>query len=275
MFDRMERVDVLALGAHPDDVEIGCGGLLALCAERGLRTGIVHLTRGEAGTRGTAEVRAREAAAAASVLGAELEILDFGDGGLRTGRREEDRLIRLLREARPRLVVGPSPEDRHPDHERACRLVRDACFYAGLRGRPDPAGLAAHRPSWLLEYPLHDQRPPDLVIDLEGAMSRKVEALRCHASQLSLADESGKGRETAADDGASDATWVSSSTFGAALVARARHFGAQIGVEYGEAYLCRTPLPMLALADFLRGESSQTSVPNDPSTVTVATSDDL
>ena len=131
-------LDALAIGAHPDDVELGCGGTLAGLAESGHSVGILHLTSGEAGTRGDAETRRAEARAAASILGAELHFLDCGDAGLRTGRDEEDSLIRKLREIRPRLVLAPSPEDRNPDHGRAFRLVRDACFYAGLEKRsPD------------------------------------------------------------------------------------------------------------------------------------------
>ena len=142
-------LDVLAVGAHPDDVELGCGGTLALLASAGRAVGIVHLTSGEAGSRGTAEDRRREAAAAAGALGvATLEILDCGDAGLRTGRAEEDALIEVLRRLRPRLVLGPPATDRHPDHGRAHALLRDACFYAGLAKRSPERG-APHRPAAL------------------------------------------------------------------------------------------------------------------------------
>lgn len=236
----MQRVDVLAVGAHPDDVEIGCGGTLALCVRRGLEVGLLHLTRGEAGTRGSAEERAREAAAAATELGAVHEILDCGDGGLRTGAAEEDRVIQALREARPRCVLLPPPSDRHPDHERAHRLIRAACFYAGLVKRSDPRGLEPHRPELQLSYLLHRQPEPDVVLDVGDVMELKVAALRCYRSQISL-----PGSETA--EGAQ--TWVSSSTFGQAVLARSRHYGAQIGVEHGEAFLCHGPLPLRAFAE--------------------------
>ncbi|MEM9409169.1 MAG: bacillithiol biosynthesis deacetylase BshB1 [Acidobacteriota bacterium] len=233
---------MLAIGAHPDDVEIGCGGILALCAQRGLKVGLLHLTRGEAGTRGSAEQRAAEAAAAAVALGAEHRILDCGDGGLRTSREEEDQVIQALREARPRCVLLPPAHDRHPDHERAQRLARSACFYAGLMKRPDPAGLEPHRPQLQLSYLLHRQPEPTLVVDIGSVVDRKIAALRCYASQLTLPDaEPSEERET----------WVSSATFGHAVLARSRHYGAQIGVEHGEPLLSEGPLPLLAIGEIL------------------------
>ncbi|MGB6639581.1 MAG: PIG-L family deacetylase, partial [Thermoanaerobaculia bacterium] len=108
------RLDVLAIGAHADDVELGCGGTVALLASQGRKVGILHLTRGEAGTRGTAEERQHEAGVAARALGAAtVEFLDFGDGALCTGQAEEDVLIGVLRRLRPELVLGPAPSDRH------------------------------------------------------------------------------------------------------------------------------------------------------------------
>ena len=122
-------------------MELACGGTLAKLARAGRRVGILHLTRGEAGTRGTAEERRREAEAAAAALGAvELVFLDCGDGALRHGPAEEDALIAELRRLRPELVLGPPREDRHPDHGRAHRLVADACFYSGLARRGATAG---------------------------------------------------------------------------------------------------------------------------------------
>src|SRR6185436_1090233 len=130
------KLDVLAIGAHPDDVELGCGATLAKLARQGRRVGILHLTRGEAGTRGTAEERLAEAERAAAALGAaELAFLDCGDGSLRTGPDEEDALIEVLRTWRPDLLLTPTPHDRHPDHGRAHRLAEAASFYAGLAGR--------------------------------------------------------------------------------------------------------------------------------------------
>ncbi len=228
-------VDVLAIGAHPDDVELACGGTLAKLATAGRRVGIVHLTRGEAGTRGTPDERAREAAAAGAALGAaEVEILDFGDGALRTGAAEEDVLIALLRSLRPELVLGPPPADRHPDHRRAHRLVEAACFYSGLakRGMGEP-----HRPRAVFQYMQHDSFEPDFVVDVTASWDRKMAALECYESQLHVRDrssESGPNPEPG--------TKVSSPAYRRAVEGRARHFGLLVGAELGEPFASRLPL---------------------------------
>ena len=225
-----DRVDVLAIGPHPDDAEIGCGGTLALLARRGRRVGILHLTRGEAGTRGSADQRRREAEAAAEALGAvALEFLDCGDGALRTGAAEEDALIAALRRLRPELVLGPPPVDRHPDHGRACRLVEAACFYAGLasRGEGEP-----HRPAAVWSYMGHDSFEPDLVVDVGDAWQAKTAALDAYESQLHRLGADRRG----------PATKVASPEFRLAIEGRARHFGLLIGAAYGEPFSSRLPV---------------------------------
>ena len=224
------ELDVLAIGPHPDDVELGCGGTLALLARGGRRVGIVHLTRGEAGTRGTVEERRGEAERAAEALGAvALEFLDCGDGALRTGPAEEDALIAVLRRFRPELVLGPPPVDRHPDHGRACRLIEAACFYAGLAARGEGA---PHRPAAMWSYMGHDSFEPDLVVDVAAAWEAKTEALDAYESQL---HQLGADRRE-------PATKVASPEFRLAMEGRARHFGLLIGAAYGEPYLSRLPL---------------------------------
>ena len=223
-------LDVLAIGAHPDDVELACGGTLALLAERGRRVGIAHLTRGEAGTRGTAAERRREAERAAEALGAvALEFLDCGDGGLRTGAAEEDTVIELLRRLRPELVLGPPRVDRHPDHGRGCRLVEAACFYAGLASRGTGA---PHRPAALWSYMQHDSFEPDLVVDVSAGWQAKIAALDAYRSQL---HQLGADRRE-------PATKVASPEFRLAMEGRARHFGLLIGAAFGEPFSSRLPL---------------------------------
>jgi len=237
-------VDVLAVGAHPDDVELGCGGTLALLARRGRRVGIVHLTRGERGTRGTAEGRRREAVDAARTLGAvHVELLDCGDGGLRTGPREEDALIAVVRRLRPELVLAPPPSDRHPDHGRAHDLVEAACFYAGLAGRELAAGgadLPPHRPAAVFHYMQHDPFEPRFVVDVSSEWETKRAALACYRSQLHQPGRS----EGEGDD--EPMTKVASREFSLAMEGRARHFGLAIGAELGEPFGGRLPL---AVAD--------------------------
>lgn len=236
-------VDVLAIGAHPDDVELGCGATLALLARGGRRVGIVHLTGGEAGSRGTRDERRAEAEGAAAALGAvELEILDLGDGALRTGPVEEDLLIALLRRLRPELVFAPTPvEDRHPDHARSHRLVADACFYAGLarRGAGEP-----HRPAAVFAYMQHDPFVPSFVVDVTTSWAAKLAALACYRSQLyQPAAASGAASEArSAPAPALPPTRVASREFRQAVEGRARHYGQLVGVELGEPFFARGPL---------------------------------
>ncbi|MDX1502069.1 MAG: bacillithiol biosynthesis deacetylase BshB1 [Thermoanaerobaculia bacterium] len=229
------NVDALAIGSHPDDVELCCGGTVALLAAAGRRVGIVHLTRGEMGSRGTPEERRLEAEAAARALGAAtLDLLDFGDGGLRTGAAEEDELIDLLRRRRPELVLGPPPTDRHPDHRRAHRLVEAACFYAGLarRGAGEP-----HRPAAVFSYMQHDPFDPDFIVDVSSVWERREAALDCYKSQIHQPGAAARDEPM---------TKVASPEYRLAVVGRARHFGLAIGAAYGEPFASRLPL---AVAD--------------------------
>jgi len=238
--DAPEALDVLAIGAHPDDVELGCGGTVALLAQAGHRVGLLHLTRGEAGTRGTAEERGTEARAAADALGAAAVLyLDCGDGRLRHGTAEEDALIGVLRRHRPELVLGPTPSDRHPDHGRAHRLVADACFYAGLAARriPDAPDLAPHRPAAFFAYMQHDPFEPSLVVDVTAAWDAKQRALDCYESQIYQGEPEGGAGER--DE---PKTKVGSRDFRLAMEGRARHFGLMIGATYGEPFWSRLPV---------------------------------
>lgn len=229
-----EKVDVLAIGPHPDDVELACGGTVALLAAAGKRVAILILTRGESGSRGTEAERRAEAAAGAAALGCtHVEFLDCGDGALRTGTVEEDALIERLRTLRPELVLAPPAEDRHPDHGRAHRLTIDAAFYAGLakRGTGEP-----HRPAAVFSYMLHNPFDPSFVVDVTPVWEKKLAALAAYGSQL---HQPGVERDE-------PPTKIASPEFRAAIEGRARHFGQLIGAEFGEPFLSRLPL---AVAD--------------------------
>ena len=240
--------DVLGIGAHPDDVELGCGGTLALLAAAGRRVGIVHLTRGERGTRGSVAERFREAGRAARALGAVgVEFLDCGDGALRTGEPEEDALIEVLRRRRPEIVFAPAAPDRHPDHTRGAALVEAACFYAGLGRRVVGAGATAlsappHRPAAVFSYMQHDHFTPAFIVDVTSRWPAKMRALAAYQSQLHVSLQSGPARRLRGEP----MTKVSSREFAAAIEGRARHYGLLIGVEFGEAFAARGPL---AVAD--------------------------
>lgn len=225
------KLDVLAIGAHPDDVELGCGGTVALLAQQGKKVGILHLTRGERGTRGTAEERLAEAERAAEILGAaDVGFLDCGDGGLRTGEEEEDALIEGIRAWRPDLILGPTPHDRHPDHGRAFQLVEAACFYAGLRNRGTGE---PHRPATVFSYMQHDPFEPRFVVDVSRVWETKMAACRAYRTQI----YQGEDRQP---PGA--VTKVSTREFSLMVEGRARHFGAMIGADYGEPFWTRLPL---------------------------------
>jgi bacillithiol biosynthesis deacetylase BshB1 len=242
------KLDVLAVGAHPDDVELGCGGTLARLASEGRAVGILHLTRGERGTRGTPEGRQAEAEAAAAALGAKaMDFLDCGDGGLRTGPAEEDSLIVKLREWRPDLVLAPTPHDRHPDHTRAHQLVEAACFYAGLRNRGNRGENEPFRPAAMFAYMQHDLFAPSFIVDVTAAWEAKLASLRAYRSQLHQLDDKDKNK-----DGA-PMTKVSSPEFRLAVEGRARHFGLLIGAAFGEPFWSRGPLAVGDLLSVLPG----------------------
>ncbi len=231
----MSRLDVLAIGAHPDDVELCCGATIANLVAAGKGVGIVHLTGGEGGTRGTPEERRDEALRAGEVLGAAVvEILDCGDGDLRTGTVEQDVLIGLIRRYRPDLILGPTPSDRHPDHSRAHRLVHEAGFYAGLVSRGGDE--APHRPAATFSYMQHHPFEPSFVVDATAGWERKLAALDEYRSQL----------YQDGDGGGEPATKVASKDFRDAVEGRARHFGMMIGATFGEPFWSRLPL---AVAD--------------------------
>lgn len=223
-----ETVDVLAVSAHPDDVELTCGGTLARVAASGRTFGILDLTRGEMGTRGSPEQRDEEARRAAEILGATFRrTLDLGDGGLRTGRAEELALIDEIRRARPRIVLAPYPEDRHPDHARAGALARDAAFYAGLR-RIETAH-PAHRPQQVLYFSTMYEHRPDFVVDVSATHEIKMRAIRAFASQFH--DPASK----------EPMTILATETFLAGVEGRARNAGLSIGAAFGEGFRSMRP----------------------------------
>ena len=223
-----EQVDILYFGAHPDDVELSCGGSIAKFVKEGLRVGIVDLTRGEMGTRGTPQTRKREAAASARILGCTFrQQLDFQDGNLQTGREQELELIAVVRERRPKLVVAPYPDDRHPDHTRTGRLVTEAAFYAGLRALE--TGLPAHRPQTVLYYLQNYMFPPSFVVDVTPYWKTKMKAVYAYKSQF----HDPKSKEPV--------TFISDPKFLEMIDARGKHFGALINAQYGEAFVTKQP----------------------------------
>ena len=188
-----EPVHLLAVGAHPDDVELTCGGTLIKAAGQGYRTGILDLTKGETATRGTPEARLAEAAESARLMGvAERANAGLPDAHLRNDDDMRRAVVELLREFRPRLVILPFPVGRHPDHRVASELCRDACFLSGLRNYP--AGGEAHRPHKILYALAYREDPvkPSFVVDISDEFETKLAAIRCYASQFDAVDSAGE-----------------------------------------------------------------------------------
>src|SRR5690349_6284318 len=188
----MTDIDLLAVAAHRDDVELTCGGTLIKAARQGHRTAILDLTQGEMGTRGSAALRAAEASRAAEVMGlAARENLDLPDAGLVNDPPTREQLARVIRRFRPRVVIAPAPTGRHPDHIVASQLVRDACFVAGLaKVAPD---VPKHRSHKLVHTPSYRQDAVKLtfVVDISEDFERKMEAVRCYDSQFSAVTQAG------------------------------------------------------------------------------------
>ncbi len=218
-------LDALFISPHADDVEVFCGATVAKLAATGYRVGIADLTAGELATNGTPEDRRRESLNAAAALGVTLPrpVLTLPDGGV----DEHDpaqvcAVVEVLRAARPRLLFGPFPRDRHPDHEAAGRLLRRAVFLAGL-SHFDAAG-EAHRPRALVFYPCHAPVEPDFLVDVSQFMPARDAALACYVSQLS----SGGDRA---------GTYINAPTFAARGVARRVEWGGRVGVEAAEGFV--------------------------------------
>jgi len=224
-------IPLLAFGPHPDDVEICCAGTLLKLKARGHRVGIVDLTAGESGTRGSREIRARETAAASAVLGLDLRLnLDLGDGRLENSLGNRLAVVRALREHRPALVLAPWREDDHPDHEAAAELVRHACFLSGM-AKVD-TGQPPHRPQRILFYPGRREFRPSFVVDIGEHWERRREAALCYRSQF---------HDPESDE---PPTAISSPDFWHFIEARAMHYGQRIGARYGEAFWCEDTLPV-------------------------------
>jgi bacillithiol biosynthesis deacetylase BshB1 len=215
---------LLAIAAHRDDVELTCGGTLIKAAKAGYRTAILDLTQGEMGTRGSAEVRASEAARAAEVLGVgSRDNLALPDARIVNDPPTRERLARAIRTLQPRVVIAPPLEGRHPDHRVAAQLIRDACFLAGLaKLAPD---LPPHRPHKVLHALAYRQdfQRPSFVVDISAEFEQKMEAVRCYQSQFEGATQAGEIYPN-----------------GEPLVDVARHYAAYYGTlirkRYGEPY---------------------------------------
>ncbi|HEX5085533.1 MAG TPA: bacillithiol biosynthesis deacetylase BshB1 [Blastocatellia bacterium] len=229
--DQTLQLDILAIAAHPDDVELSIGGTLIKLARMGYKTGAIDMTRGESGTRGTPEIRAAEAERAAQALGLSVrENLDLGDAHLWVNEESRVKIVRALRRLRPRIVFTQFWDDPHPDHAHTSQLVREACHISGLAKYDRESGQERWRPSCVAYFLFPRTVTPSFIVDIGETYERKWEAIRAHASQFF-------------NPGATEPeSRVSARAFLSEIEARDSYFGAMIGVERGEAFFVRQAL---------------------------------
>ena len=225
------KLDMLAFGVHPDDVELSCAGTLLVEKSHGKKTGIIDLTSGELGTRGTAESRIMEAAAAAKILGVEIrENLQMADGFFQNDESHQRKVISAIRAYRPDVILCNAPEDRHPDHGRSSKLVADAAFLSGLmkiETQLNGTAQEAWRPAYVFRYIQDRMLKPDFVIDITEVFDQKIEAIRAFKTQFYA--ESNNTDEPQ--------TYISTPGFLDSVVYRHKWFGKMIGVKYAEGFI--------------------------------------
>jgi bacillithiol biosynthesis deacetylase BshB1 len=223
------KLDILAFGAHPDDVELSCSGTLAKQTALGYKCGVVDLTQGELGTRGTPELRLKEAQAAGEIMGLSVrENLGFKDAYFKNDAEHQLEVIRMIRKYRPEIVIANAPADRHPDHGRGSSLVKEAAFLSGLRkivSIDDGKEQEPYRPSLLLYYIQFQSLSPDFIIDIGEHIQTKVAAIKAYKSQFY--DPSSNEPKTV----------ISSKNFMESVTYRAQDLGRLIGAEYGEGFI--------------------------------------
>lgn len=237
------KLDILAFGAHPDDVELGCGGTLAKEISLGKKIGIVDLTRGELGTRGSAEIRDREAGDAAKILGVAVrENLRMRDGFFRNDEEHQLAIIKMIRKYRPEIVLCNAVEDRHIDHAKGSKLVSDACFLSGLikiETELDGQKQEAWRPKHVYHYIQWRNIEPDFVVDITGFIEKKVEAIMAYSSQFYNPDTK------------EPSTPIATKNFLDSLHYRAQDLGRLIGTDYGEGFTVERYLAVNSLGDLI------------------------
>ena len=230
-----DKLDFLAFGAHPDDVELGCGATIAKLVSQGKKVGIVDLTRGELGTRGSAEIRTKETKEASKILGITIrENMDFKDGFFRNDKEHQLKIIQVIRKYQPDFVFCNAPDDRHIDHPKGSQLIVEASFLSGLTkiNTDDSLGNAQMqwRPKNIYHYIQWKNLDHDFIFDVSGFHNTKMDAVKCYSSQFY--DPKSKEPETP----------ISTKNFMNFVQSRANDFGRLIGVEHGEGFISNRKL---------------------------------
>lgn len=237
------NLDILAFGAHPDDVELGCAGTIAKEVSLGKKVGIVDLTRGELGTRGSAEIRDQESANAAKILGVAIrENLKMRDGFFVNDEKHQLQIIEIIRKYRPEIVICNAIDDRHIDHKKGSELVSDACFLSGLsKIKTQINGIiqAAWRPKLVYHYIQWKNIVPDFVVDITGFNEKRIESILAYSSQFY--DPNSVEPETP----------IATKNFLESLNYRTQDFGRLIGVDYAEGFTVERPVAVKNLSDLI------------------------
>ena len=235
------KLDILAFGAHPDDVELGCSGTIAKEIALGKKVGIIDLTRGELGTRGSVEIRNSESAKASEILGiAVRENLDMRDGFFVNDEAHQMKIIQMLRKYQPEIVLCNAIDDRHIDHGKGSKLVSDSCFLSGLRmieTSLDGENQAAWRPKVVYHYIQWKNLEPDLVVDISGFMDVKMESILAYSSQFYNPNTN------------EPESPISSKNFLDSVKYRAQDLGRIVGVDYAEGFTVERYLTVNSLSD--------------------------
>ena len=223
------KLDVLAFGVHPDDVELSCGGVLLVEKKQGKKTGIIDLTQGELGTRGTAETRYTEATEAAKILEVDVrENLKMADGFFENNELNQRKIVKILRKYKPEIVLCNAPKDRHPDHGRSAKLVAVAAFLSGLQKVEtmyNGEKQLAWRPKYVLNYIQDRLLMPDFVIDITEVFEQKLKSIQAYTTQFYTPNENGPQ------------TYISTPDFLDSVIYRHKWFGKMIGVKYAEGFI--------------------------------------
>ena len=243
----MHKLDILAFGAHPDDVELGCAGTLLVAIAEGKKVGVIDLTKGELGTRGTTSQRLKEAQLASEVMGLTIrENLGMADGFFKNNKENQFAIIETIRRFQPSIVFCNAPEDRHPDHGRASNLVEDASFLSGLsKIQTMHNGVAqdAWRPTQVFHYIQSRSLSPNFVVDISAHMDKKMESILVHSSQFY--DPNSNEPET----------FISGTAFLEFVKGRAKELGQQIGVQYAEGFITKKLLGIGSLDAIIQNKT--------------------
>jgi len=228
------KLDLLALGVHPDDIELSCAGTLLIEKNNGKKVGVADLTQGELGTRGTPEKRKEEAEKSAAILGLDVrENLEMADGFFKNDEINQRKIITVLRKYRPEIILCNAPDDRHPDHGRSAQLATDAAFLSGLIKieTADEKGKKqeAWRPKYIFNYIQDLYFKPDFVIDVSNVFDKKIEAIEAFTTQFYNPNSNDKEPQT----------YISSPEFLESVINRAKMYGKMIGVKYAEGFISK------------------------------------